>query len=440
VTIHLPAPPAHVPGRAGASVRGRDEVLPIMVGVTVALLPILVPAGPGNTAIADVTMAASLLLALMWVSRERLAVALPYAAGVCLMVIGGALAAVVTGAPLTTGLVLIQDLFLLMWAATLALGRYDPAVIAAATVTWCRTAVVYSCVAVISYIVGFTPLSGVTGADGVRASYTFADPNLAGNYLVMSLFLMVACQRPRARSTRRLSYAVVLLAMGFTGSNGAMLTLLIGLVLCVAVSRYRNRGVLAGVMSMTVAAAVAALLMVFALPHVDFDRIRAEAAAGVPLLRDSFGRSGNSTSERETILSEGADLFLHGNAVGLGPGRTKATFEATQAPYVKEAHNDYLATLLERGLIGALGLMVLAISIGARCWRLLDGELPHELRELVPRFWMLIVIAPVMAVAGGFYEVLHFRHLWTWLGIVAALVLAMQDQQRRRRSDEREDA
>jgi len=32
-----------------------------------------------------------------------------------------------------------------------------------------------------------------------------------------------------------------------------------------------------------------------------------------------------------------------------------------------------------------------------------------------------------MATAAGFYEVLHFRHLWTWLGIVAALVLAMQD-------------
>jgi len=33
-----------------------------------------------------------------------------------------------------------------------------------------------------------------------------------------------------------------------------------------------------------------------------------------------------------------------------------------------------------------------------------------------------------MVTAAGFYEVLHFRHLWTWLGLVAALVLAMQDQ------------
>jgi hypothetical protein len=37
-----------------------------------------------------------------------------------------------------------------------------------------------------------------------------------------------------------------------------------------------------------------------------------------------------------------------------------------------------------------------------------------------------------MAGAALFYEVLHFRHLWTWLGIVAALVMAMQQESRRR--------
>ena len=176
-----------------------DEALPVMVGITVALLPLLVPAGPGNTAVADAAMAGSLLVAAMWVSRERLPLAFPYASGVFLLVIGGALAATVAGAPISTALVLAQDLFLLLWAATLALGRYDPAIIAAATVTWCRVAVVYSAVAIVAYLIGFAPLSGVTAKDGVRASYTFGDPNLAGNYLVTSLFVMMACQRPRDR-------------------------------------------------------------------------------------------------------------------------------------------------------------------------------------------------------------------------------------------------
>lgn len=406
-----------------------DEALPILIGTTVALLPILVPAGPGNTAIGDVTMLASIVLAVLWASRERIPLTFPYGVGVGLMVIGGALAATVHGAPLSTVLVLAQDLFLLLWAATLTLGRHDPKIIAAVTVTWCRVAIVYSSIGIIAYIIGFTPLSGVTSANGVRASYTFADPNLAGNYLVVSLFVMIACKRPRATSTRRLGYTVVMVAIGFTGSNGAMLTLLIGLALCVSISRYRTAGALAGAMSLSLAFALTGLLMVFVLPHVDFNAVRARASSGVPLLRDSFGRSGSSASERQTILDEGAHLFLQGDAIGLGPGRTKDTFLVTQAPYVKEAHNDYLATLLERGVLGAVGLITLGVAAGARCWRLLNGRLPPALAELVPRFWLLVVLAPVMAVAGSFYEVLHFRHLWTFLGLVAALVAAMQTHQ-----------
>ncbi|MDX6302706.1 MAG: hypothetical protein QOF53_3920 [Nocardioidaceae bacterium] len=411
---------------------GRDEVLPSLVGVTVALLPILVPAGPGNTALADAGIAGCILLAAMWVSRERLPVTFPYAAGVVFLMIGGALGSTVAGAPLSTALVLAQDGFLLLWAAVLTLGRYDPAIIAAATVSWCRVAVVYSGFGVIAYIIGFAPMSGVSAKDGVRASYTFGDPNLAGNYLVTSLFVMMACRRPRATSTRRLGYLLVVVAMGFTGSNGAMLTFLMGLATCVAATRYRNRGALAGLMSLTVSTALVAVMTVFVLPHVDFDAIRADAANSIPLLRDSFGRSADSTSERATILGEGRTLYLQGNAVGYGPARTKATFQATQAPYVKEAHNDYLAALLERGVLGAFGLVLLIAAVGARCRRLLTGNLRGPLAEIVPRFWILVVVAPVMAVAGGFYEVLHFRHLWTWMGIVAALVMAMEQQSRQR--------
>ena len=48
----------------------------------------------------------------------------------------------------------------------------------------------------------------------------------------------------------------------------------------------------------------------------------------------------------------------------------------------------------------------------------------------MPRAWVLAAILPVMAVAAGFYEVLHFRHLWTWMGLVAAIVAISSDAQR----------
>ncbi|MEV6269064.1 O-antigen ligase family protein [Kribbella sp. NPDC051936] len=420
-----PLRPAGIVGSPGTP---RGDALVAMMGLTTCLLPFLVPAGPGNTALADAGILLCVVLSMLWAGREQLPIKLPYATGVAGLILGGAFAAYVSVAPVGTGLVLIQDLLLFAWSAALALGRHNPAIVRAVTVSWCHTATLYSGVMVPAYLVGLNAITGVSAKDGVRAPYTFGDPNLAGNYLVVSLFLMAACKHPRSPGVRRIAYLLVLLAIGFTGSNGAMLTLLVGLVLAVAVTAYRRRGAVGGLAVLASAALAGGLMAGFVMPRVDLGQLREQAAGSVPLLRDSFGRSANSSGERATIVSEGANLFLRGDAAGYGPARTKATLEATQAPYVKEAHNDYLATLLERGVIGAIGLLLFGVGVLARCLRLVFGNLPKAYAELVPRPWLLAVIGPVMATAAGFYEVLHFRHLWTWLGLVAALVLAMQDQ------------
>lgn len=420
------APSRPVPEAGAATRRPLANALPALVGVTVCLLPFLRPAGPGNTALADAGIAGCLLVGLLWLVRTRLPLRLPYAVGVTGLLLGGALAATLAAAPLGTALVLAQDVFLLLWAAVLALGAYDPAIVVSATVAWCRIAAVYATLGVMAYLVGFAPLSGVTASEGVRAAYTFGDPNLAGNYLVMSLLIMGACKRPRAKSTRWAAYLIVLVAIGFTGSNGAMLTLAVAGLMCFTLSQWQRYGSFSGVVALVATALAVAVLVVGVMPRVDLTSVRQAAAGSIPLLRDSVGRSGSSTSERATILDEGYHLFLDGTATGVGPARTKATLARAQAGYVKEAHNDYLATLLERGVVGAVGLIMLGFAIATRCLRLLRYRLPPPYSTAVPRAWVLVVVAPVMATAAGFYEVLHFRHLWTWLGIVAALALVTE--------------
>jgi O-antigen ligase len=429
VTVPVRAP-QEMTHTGPAAVR-RSDALAAMVGLTVCLLPFLTPPGPGNTAAADAGIMMCIVLAVLWTAKEQLAIRLPYLVGVFGLVLGGALAAILAHAPITSALTLLTDLLLLAWAAVLALGRHTVAIVAVATRAWARVATVYSGVMVVAYALGIDPLTGVTAKDGVRASYTFADPNLAGNYLVVSLFVIAACQHPRSPGVRRIAYVLVLLAIGFTGSNGAMVTLFLGTGLAIALSRYRRSGAIAGATALAACAMVAGLFVGLVMPHVDVNAIREQAAGSIPLLRDSFGRSGSSTSERATIVREGTRLFLQGDATGYGPSQTKATLQSNQAPYVKEAHNDYLATLLERGFIGALGLVLLIVAIAVRCARLAFRDVPPEYAEAVPRAYLLTVIGPVMATAAAFYEVLHFRHLWTWLGIVAALVLAAQDHKRR---------
>ena len=218
VAVHRPVP------------RRRTDPLAIAVGLTVVLLPFLAPAGPGNSALGDVAMVGAVILALLWAARERLPIRVPYApASRCWWSaarpprslagrrVGG------PGAGRGPGAALV--------GVHAGPGPARPALVRAATVAWCRLAPLYCVVMVIAYLIGINAVSGVSGKDGVRASYTFGDPNLAGNYLVVSLFMMAACRRPRTPWVRHAGYLVVLVAVLFTGSNGAMLTL------CSAASR-----------------------------------------------------------------------------------------------------------------------------------------------------------------------------------------------------------
>ena len=405
-------PPAPVPGPLIAT-----------VVLTVAMTPLLVPPGPGNTAAADIWMAASIVLAAVYLSGTRTKVRLPYSSGVALLVIGGLSAAIISDAPAHVVLVIAQDAILLLWAAVLALGRHDPRLVRAVTVTWCRTAVVLAIVGVCAYLVGFSPLSGVTDADASRASYTFGDPNLAGNYLVLSLLVMFACRRPVRTRLRWPAYAIVLTALFMTGSNGGMLSLMVAVSGCVILAVLRRQGATAALVTLSLCGAATIGAGLYVAPQVDLTSVRIAAAQSVPLVRDSVGRSDGSAHEREALLAEGTRLWFSGQGTGYGPARTKATLLAFQAPYVKEAHNDYLATLLERGPIGVIGLLLLILATARYLRRLLVPRLPLPWHQIVPRAWALVVIGPVLVFAAAFYETLHFRHVWTWLGLVAALAL-----------------
>jgi O-antigen ligase len=102
--------------------------------------------------------------------------------------------------------------------------------------------------------------------------------------------------------------------------------------------------------------------------------------------------------------------------------------QARQAAYVKEAHDDYLAALLERGPLGELALVILAVSVAVRAGRIgRPGGIPASYREVVPRPELLGAAALAVALSGTFYETLHFRHVWALFGLIAALDLARHE-------------
>src|SRR5204862_234910 len=67
------------------------------------------------------------------------------------------------------------------------------------------------------------------------------------------------------------------------------------------------------------------------------------------LVARSVARGPKSAEGRSTLFSEEFRLYRTGSLLGRGPASTQANIDLAYGPIVKEAHDDYLATLVERG-------------------------------------------------------------------------------------------
>jgi len=404
---------------------GRWPLAIIAISLAAVALPLLRPAGPGNTGGVDLAVVAAMLATAAWASARLHALRLPYATPVALMVLAGALAATVSGVSGGGGahslLALAQDVFVFAWSAAVATLGQDRAALDVFCRAWAYSAIAWAGLLVFAALAGIDWLSGVNTADGIRASFTLGDPNLAAGYFTCGLLVMRATRRPRRTGWRWLACALVLTAIVLTLSNGGMLALLVASVLGGLFTLARRRGIAA-------AAAVGAVLALGAgtvVATVDVRGWVARVEESSPLVRDSLGRESESGGSRAALTAESLTLWLRGDAVlGHGPGSTSAVLEARQAPYVKEAHDDYLAAIVERGVLGGFALVLLAAAVAVRCRRICapDGLAP-EYRQVVPRPELLAAAVVAVAISAIFYEVLHFRHVWALLGLVAALEL-----------------
>jgi hypothetical protein len=386
----------------------------------IVLLPVIEPTLPGNASPVDALIGFAVVATLFWAGHHHRPLHVPYAWPVALFIIGGAAGALVQGNPGGSGFALVQDVTLLAWCAalvTLARGPDTARLLAAA---WVWSASAWATWMTVTVAIGQLALAGAEGANGGRAALTFADPNMAGNYFAISVFVAGAFRIPRHRVLRVLVYAMLLSALVLTGSNGGFVSLVAGLMAGVVATTYRRSGAIpmVALLALMTATAVVAVREVHLIPLE-----QAARTSDIRVIRESIGRAGESEASRSVLLHETLDLFERGTIFGRGPNSTKSILYAQQAPYVKEAHDDYLATLAERGVIGTAGLLLLIVIVGTRAWRAATRPPPQGLAAVVQRPASLFGAVAVCAVAASFYEILHFRHVWTLLAFVAIVYL-----------------
>ena len=395
----------------------------LAVGATaaaVAMLPLLAPRGPANLSPVDFLIAVAVVACLVWAGASHHRWRFPYALGMGLFLVGGALGALGGPVPEAGAVALVQDLALLAWCWAVANLASSPGRLRVLLQAWAYSSLVWAGLLFVGLAVGSTALTGQEARQGSRTALTFGDPNVSANYYFISLMVIWASGYPKRREARVAASALLLAALFTTGSNSGIVSVLVGTTVAATLALYRRRGVAPAVAAVSVL--VVALSAVAASGSVTAVQERAHESRWA-FVRDGLGRGDATAAERDTLFAESARLFTTGGPFGQGPTSTKPRLETEMAPLAKEAHNDYVAALTERGAIGFFGVILLASAVALRSASLVRPGVVGGGPAVARRPAALAGAVAGTFVAGGVYELLHVRHVWTLFAVVAALAL-----------------
>ncbi len=376
------------------------------------------PTGPANSSPVDVFTLTSIMAAGVWASCTAARVRAPYLPAIAVMVLGGALAGAAGPLPGAAVLAVVQDLVLVTWCAAVTTVAWTPRHAAVLSATWAYSAMLGAAALVFGALAHITAITGVVAREGNRALFTFGDPNYAATYWVLSIFIVHASLRPRRPVLRVLAYVLLVWALLLTESNGGVVELALGLFV-LALFAARRRAGPAGVIALLL---VVLGVGVTAATIVPLSSVQTWARdSNQPLLVNSIGRSNESSAQRGQLVSEALDLYRRDGWQGSGPASTKPLLSSRSYPYAKEAHDDFVAALVERGPIGLVGLLLLVAAVAVRARRVARAALTGPPTDALPRPAGLLAALAAVAAAATYYEVLHFRFVWALFGLVAAV-------------------
>lgn len=392
-----------------------------MLMLTAAFIfqPIPGPAGPGNSSPVDVLTVASIVTAAIWATSGHQKLRAPYFIPVALIVAAGAASGLAGLLPGTAIPALADDLLLFAWCTTVVNVLSSPRAMRWALAAWSWSGTFWAAVVICAWLGHITALEGLQAVDGNRVLFTFGDPNYASTYWDTTIFVVCAARTPSKRWMRIIAYILLAWALALTESNGGVLALGVGIFFLLLVRAHRKRG-WAGAVGLALAIGLFVGGFFTAVP---LNSVRQWAAASnQPLLVNSIGRSAQSSAERGLLITETKQLYERSDGVlGLGPASTKPLLTKWLYPYANEAHDDYLAAIVEGGVVGLFGLLLLIGSAASRAGPIIRRPLSARFAAAVPVPAALVAGLLALGVNSFYEEILHFRFLWGLLGIVAVL-------------------
>lgn len=422
-------PAITAPYHAHQATDSRDKIGFWLSVLLVCLLPIERMLIPLNLKPADLTLVLLTVYGLLKALRVRQRLVFPLLVPFWLILISSLIATLAGFAHFENVVVVVQEIYLFIWFIVLVnllktFPLYD--------LDWLMK--IWSLVACLE---AATTLMGMmrigpsmfytkptydevrVATDFVRGVGTYANSNAAAVYLSVSFFVLLATSWPLW--LRSILGIWIYAGMFGTGSNGALISTLVGLMALAIVhsSMKSHRGILlwGALVSIGLGSVASVLLLLGVSPSLlsnfGFD-------VSGDLFFHTAGRFSHSLESRLSIARWAWNIYSH-NPLGIGPN-SFSTIEGS-------LHNDYAAFLFERGPLGLIGWV----------W-MIGAMLVMSLRtanKLIDRFqsWQVLALgAAVLACAINAFthEISHMRQVWLLMVLLFALSYALLSLQEAR--------
>ena len=392
-----------------------------LVGMLI-LLPVEFFQLPLNVEVADFWILMGLPIVWIFLILERQHISLTYAVPIWLVLVATLLGTLAAAKPSSGVIVFLKESYLFVWFVTLiaVLSRLSARDLRRVMVVWSGVVILHGLLIIAQFLSPeiWRAISRFAGTSAVyehyRSAGLFFDADKAGSankaaFFQLLGFVPLLAAKPSKKVATILGI-LLFLSIVCTGSMGALTALSVGLISALIAIAVLSKQHLVFITKTLVQLAIAASLLGAAYLVIGQYQDKQEH-----LERIVRGRAEKSSGGRFAIWERGLTKLQEGGTLiwGIGPENFRVV-----DPLGKQLHNDLLAFVVERGLLGALGLVLFGVIAASRAVHLLLMYSQYPGR---PRLEVVVFLAAMAAILfeSLTHQIFHERQLW--------LVLALQE-------------